>query len=138
MVLPLLGSVRPEVEEIPLQESGCGRGLQGESPGEEQPGAERCSQKEEGALQDLMELAGEGLTLTQWNLAAQKTKEPGKDWLPQSGGEGWYFRTMEREGWCWSSHTSRWPPASLQMFGWCVFLLSRARMGAWQCSSEQF
>lgn len=35
-------------------------------------GVSSCSQRDQEALQDLMELAGEGITLTQWKLAAEQ------------------------------------------------------------------
>ncbi|XP_060116649.1 structure-specific endonuclease subunit SLX4 [Heteronotia binoei] len=73
--LPLWGSIRPEAEETLPPGRACGRSPQGQ---EEEGG----SPQEGGALQDLMELAGEGLTLTQWGPAAQQGEEPGQEWVP--------------------------------------------------------
>ncbi|XP_069066574.1 structure-specific endonuclease subunit SLX4 isoform X2 [Pleurodeles waltl] len=39
-------------------------------------GVSSCSQRDQEALQDLMELAGEGITLTQWKLAAEAEQNP--------------------------------------------------------------
>ncbi|XP_015265444.1 PREDICTED: structure-specific endonuclease subunit SLX4 [Gekko japonicus] len=76
--LPLLGSERPEATGMLLRGRGRGTDLRGSRPREEEAAvvAEASSQEEGGALQDLMELAGEGLTLTQWNPAAQQEEEP--------------------------------------------------------------
>ncbi|XP_054848200.1 structure-specific endonuclease subunit SLX4 [Eublepharis macularius] len=84
-VLPLLGSDRAESEEMLLdngllQERVCGN-LQDKSPREERKELV-CSQKDADTLQHLMELAGEGLTLTQWNPAVQQTEELGQEVVP--------------------------------------------------------
>ncbi|KAL8175216.1 UNVERIFIED_CONTAM: hypothetical protein K2H54_016933 [Gekko kuhli] len=81
--LPLSGSDGPEAVGAHLRGRGCGSDLQGTRPREQGAKAEGgCSQEEGGALQDLMELAGEGLTLTQWDPAAQQAKGPGPEGMP--------------------------------------------------------
>lgn len=48
-----------------------------------------------------MDLAGEGLTLTQWNPAAQQAEEWGEGWLlPWSGAEG-ERPLAQGGGWLW-------------------------------------
>ncbi|XP_077172409.1 structure-specific endonuclease subunit SLX4 [Paroedura picta] len=91
-----LGLVIPEVEEKLLQES-CGRDLPGKSPGGGRKGTEGCSQEEEGALNDLMELAGEGLTLTQWNPAAQQAEERGQEWVPADVSQSSLDKSIEKK-----------------------------------------
>ncbi|XP_061456141.1 structure-specific endonuclease subunit SLX4 isoform X2 [Rhineura floridana] len=73
---PALGPGRPTEMEQGFSDAGLLRGrLYGETQ-EGSPGGERekhaCSLKDVETLQDLVELAGEGLTLTQWNLDVQQ------------------------------------------------------------------
>uniref|UniRef100_A0A8D0BKD8 Structure-specific endonuclease subunit SLX4 n=1 Tax=Salvator merianae TaxID=96440 RepID=A0A8D0BKD8_SALMN len=50
--------------------------------GGSQEGRQPCSQEDTETLQDLLELAGEGLTLTQWTLDAQQPERLGEGLLP--------------------------------------------------------
>ncbi|XP_048350439.1 structure-specific endonuclease subunit SLX4 isoform X2 [Sphaerodactylus townsendi] len=81
MVLPFGGSVRAETEDSPWEER--------------KEDAQEGSQKEAGALRDLMLLAGEGLTLTQWSPAAQPVEEP--EWAPSDSQRSNPNRSLEKK-----------------------------------------
>ncbi|XP_061235421.1 structure-specific endonuclease subunit SLX4 isoform X1 [Neopsephotus bourkii] len=101
-LLPSVGSDQPEVSqqiqpELSSHEPTCTE-AEGQTSYEFKSGSEgdgqflSLSQKDAQILQDLVDLATEGLTLTQWNLDAghvQKTEQPGKEMtssdIPHSG-----------------------------------------------------
>lgn len=90
-----MGSHQPEVSQqtqphLSSQEPTCTNKFGGQTSDESKPGPEghgqllSPSQKDIQTLQDLVELAREGLTLTQWNLdtgkVSQAAEQPGKFW----------------------------------------------------------
>ncbi|KAM6299446.1 structure-specific endonuclease subunit SLX4 [Aegotheles albertisi] len=90
-LLPSVGSGQPKVSQqiqpdLSSPEPTCVE-VGGQTSDESKPGHEdgqflSRSQKDVQTLQDLVELAGEGLTLTQWNLEIdhiQAAKQPGKE-----------------------------------------------------------
>ncbi|KAM9556793.1 structure-specific endonuclease subunit SLX4 isoform 1-T3 [Guaruba guarouba] len=101
-LLPSVGSDQPKVSqqiqpELSSHEPTCTE-AGGQTSDEFKSGSEgdgqflSLSQKDEQILQDLVDLATEGLTLTQWNLDAghvQETEQPGKEMtssdIPHSG-----------------------------------------------------
>ncbi|XP_034986341.2 structure-specific endonuclease subunit SLX4 isoform X1 [Zootoca vivipara] len=88
VALPSLGPAR-----APEREQGLAGAvlLQGSAPGDSR---ERlpCRPGDAEALEDLVELAGEGLTLTQWQMEG-----PGQGWLPGDAQQSSFLQPLEKQ-----------------------------------------
>ncbi|XP_053131905.1 structure-specific endonuclease subunit SLX4 isoform X2 [Hemicordylus capensis] len=101
--LPPSGTVRPEAEHVAPASAGrlqgrvCGQLPDGGSGDQREELA--FSQKEAEALQDLVELAGEGLTLTQWRRDVRQVEESGWEQqpLPSEALQSCLVRPVEEE-----------------------------------------